>query len=210
VSRFRAVPRRDAILTAALICVVSLSAAPKIFPQFISVSESAKASASFDHNEEGLQSQYQVFVDAFASQGATQSHQAFVFFALPNAADWFGKYFAKEQVPQLEKDYQAELSTYEGVLAKRLSGVPAGTRFRVRCKVPHPDPTIHMQPRRDAIAPLSSIPVEQFVCEFDPAPKLKYGRFSMFVNYVYVDGAFRYVGTGAYPFWSMTDASPKK
>jgi hypothetical protein len=67
-----------------------------------------------------------------------------------------------------------------------------------------------MQPRRDAIAPRSSIPVEQFVCEFDPTPKLKYGRFSMFVNYVYVDGAFRYVGTGAYPFWSMTDASPKK
>jgi hypothetical protein len=210
VSRFRAVARCDATLTAALICVAGLfaafSAAPKIFPQFISVSASAKASASFDHNEKGLQSQYQVFVDAFSSQGATQSHQAFVLFALPNPRDWFGKYFAREQVPQLEKDYEAELSTYEGVLAKRLSGVPAGTRFRVHCKVSHPDSTIHMQPRRDAIAPLSSIPVEQFVCEFDPAPKLKYGRFSMFVNYVYVDGAFRYVGTGAYPFWSTPDA----
>ena len=197
---------RNAILTVALICVASLSAAPKIFPQFISVSAFAKASASFDHNEKGLQSQYQVFVDAFASQGGTQSHQAFVFFALPNPGEWFGKYFAKEQVPQLEKDYEAELSSFEGVLAKRLSGVPASTSFRVHCKVPHPDPAIHMQPRRDAIAPLSSIPVEQFVCEFDPTPKLKYGRFSMFVNYVYVDAAFRYMGTGAYPFWSTPDA----
>jgi hypothetical protein len=206
VSRFTAVARRDAILTAALICVASLSAAPRIFPQFTSLSASGNASPAFDHNEKGLQSQYQVFVEAFASQGATQSHQAFVLFALPDPGDWFEKYFAREQVPQLQKNYEAELSTYEGVLAKRLSGVPAGTRFRVRCKVSHPDSTIHMQPRRDAIAPLSSIPVEQFVCEFDAAPKLKYGRFSMFVDYVYVDGAFRYVGTGAYPFWSTPDA----
>jgi hypothetical protein len=193
-----------------LVCVAGLfaavSAAPKISPQSTSLSASVNASTAFDHNEKGLRSQYQVLVDAFASQGATQSHQAFVLFALPDPGDWFEKYFAKEQVPQLEKDYETELSAYEGVLAQRLSGVPAGTSFRVHCKVPHPDPTIHMQPRRDAIAPLSSIPVEQFVCEFDPAPKLKYGRFSMFVNYVYVDGAFRYVGTGAYPFWSTPSA----
>jgi hypothetical protein len=206
VSRFGAVVHRDAILTVVLICAASLSAAPRIFPQFTSLSTYGNASPAFDHTEKGLQSQYQVFVDAFKSQGGTQSHQAFAFFALPNPGEWFGKYFAKEQVPQLEKDYEAELSTFEGVLAKRLSGVPAGTRFRVHCKVPHADPTIHMQPRRDAIAPLLRIPVEQFVCEFDPAPKLKYGRFSMFVNYAYVDGAFRYVGTGAYPFWSTPDA----
>jgi hypothetical protein len=206
VTRFRALARRDAIFTAALICVANLSAAPRIFPQFTLLSASGNAVPAFDHNEKGLQSQYQVFVDAFASQGITQSHQAFVLFALPNPGDWFGKYFAKEQAPQLEKNYRVELDTYEGVLAKRLSGVPAGTKFRVHCKVSHPDSTIHMQPRRDAIAPRSSIPVEQFVCEFDAAPKLKYGRFSMFVNYVYVDGAFRYLGTGAYPFWSTPSA----
>jgi hypothetical protein len=48
---------------------------------------------------------------------------------------------------------------------------------------------------------------------------MKNGRFSLVVNYVYVDGAFRYVGKGAYPFWSapdepstksMPDASQKK
>jgi hypothetical protein len=32
----------------------------------------------------------------------------------------------------------------------------------------------------------------------------------MYVNYVYVDGSFRYIGTGAYPFWSAPDESPTK
>jgi len=193
-----------------LICFFCISTAPNILSQSISTSPPSGVSIAFDHNEKGLQVQYQAFVETFADHAETQAHQAFAIFALPNPGEWFGKYFAKEQVPQLEKDYGAELDAYEAVLLKRLGSVPAGTKFRVHCKVPHPDPAIHMQPRRDAIAPESPIPAEQFVCEFDPVPKLKYGRLSMFVNYVYVDGAFRYVGAGAYPFWSSPDAASQK
>jgi hypothetical protein len=67
-----------------------------------------------------------------------------------------------------------------------------------------------MQPRPGASAPIADIAVEHFVCEFNPAPKQKHGRFSMYVNYVYVDGRFRYIGTGAYPFWSAPDEAPEK
>jgi hypothetical protein len=35
-------------------------------------------------------------------------------------------------------------------------------------------------------------------------------RFSILTNYAYVDGAFRCVGKGGYPFWSMPDASRAK
>jgi len=76
--------------------------------------------------------------------------------------------------------------------------------------LPHPDPTTRISPRPDAILPSVQIPVEQFVTEFDPIPKMKNGRFSLVVNYVYVDGAFRYVGKGAYPFWSAPDEPPTK
>jgi hypothetical protein len=91
-----------------------------------------------------------------------------------------------------------------------MAAVPPGTTFRVRCKLPHADPTTRISPRLDAIVPSVQIPVEQFVTEFDPVPKMKNGRFSLVVNYVYVDGAFRYVGKGAYPFWSAPDEAPKK
>jgi hypothetical protein len=176
---------------------------------FSSLPESTDTPIAFSHNAKGLESQYQPFIEAFAAGNSEQSHQAFAIFSLPNPADWFAKYFAKAQVEQLGWDNESELSTYERVLLRGMGAVPAGTRFRVRCKPPHADPTTRMPPRPDAILPRVPVPVEQVVTEFDPIPKLSYGRFSMLVNYVYVDGAFRYVGKGAYPFWSMPDASQK-
>ena len=180
-----------------------------LLPGFGSPLKSTDPPAAFSHDAKGLESQYQPFIEAFAAGNSTQAHQAFAIFSLPNPADWFAKYFARDQVEQLGRDNESELSTYERVLLRWMGAVPAGTKFRVRCKPPHADPTTRMPPRPDAILPSVPIPVEQFVTEFDPIPKLSHGRFSMLVNYVYVDGAFRYVGKGAYPFWSMPDASQK-
>ncbi len=187
--------------------IVALSPSYSARPSLLSAL--ADTPATFDHDAKGLERQYQPFIDAFAEK-SEQVHQAFAIFALPNPADWFAKYFAKDQVEQLGWDNESELSTYERVLLRGLGAVPAETKFRVRCKPPHADPTTRMEPRSAAILPGVSIPVEQFVTEFDSIPKLRYGKFSMLVNYVYVDGAFRYVGKGAYPFWSMPDASQKK
>ena len=173
-------------------------------------SASAETQVTFTHNAKGLEQEYQALIDAFAAGDSAKARQEFTIFSLPDPAGWFAKYFAKDQVEQLARDNEAELSSYEPVLLRGLGAVPAGTRFRVRCKPPHADPTARMAPRRDAMVPSVPIPVEQFVTEFTPLPKLHYGQFSMLVNYVYVDGAFRYLGKGDYPFWSMPDASPKK
>jgi len=196
---------------AILSAVPNYSARSNSLPGFSSLPESTNSSFpfSFSHDAKGLESQYQPFIEAFAAGNSAQAHQAFAIFSLPNPADWFTKYFAKAQVEQLGRDNESELSTYEHVLLRWMGAVPAGTKFRVRCKPPHADPATRISPRPDAIVPSVPIPVEQFVTEFDPIPKLSYGRFSMLVNYVYVDGAFRYVGKGAYPFWSMPDASQK-
>jgi hypothetical protein len=199
----------------ALVAFAILSVAPNYsarsnsLPAFRSLPESTNTPAAFSHNAKGLELQYQPFLEAFAAGELAQAHQAFVIFSLPNPADWFAKYFPKAQVEQLGRDNESELSTYERVLLRGMGAAPAGTKFRVRCKPPHADPTTRMPPRPDAILPSVPIPVEQFVTEFDPIPKLSHGRFSMLVNYVYVDGAFRYVGKGAHPFWSMPDASQK-
>jgi hypothetical protein len=199
----------------ALVAFAILSAVPNYsarstsLPGFSSIPQNTDPPAAFSHNAKGLELQYQPLIEAFAAGNSAQAHQAFAIFSLPNPADWFVKYFAKGQVEQLGRDNESELSTYERVLLRGMGAVPAGTKFRVRCKPPHADPTTRMPPRPDAILPSVPIPVEQFVTEFDPIPKLSHGRFSMLVNYVYVDGAFRYVGKGAYPFWSMPDASQK-
>jgi hypothetical protein len=199
----------------ALVAFAILSAAPNYsahsssLPDFTSLHQNIGALA-FNHDAKGLENQYQPFLDAFAAVKPAEFHAAIAIFALPNPADWFAKYFAKDQVEQLVRQNESELNAYEQALLRSMAAVPPGTRFRVRCKLPHADPTTRISPRLDAIQPSAAIPVEQFVTEFDSTPKMKNGRFSLVVNYVYVDGAFRYVGKGAYPFWSAPDEAPKK
>ena len=200
----------------ALVAFATLSAAPNYsarsgsLPHFSSLPEIADAPAAFSHDAKGLENQYQRFLDAFAAVRPAEFHAALAVFGLPNPADWFAKYFTKDQVEKLVRQNESELNAYEQALLGSMAAVPPGTRFRVRCKLPHADPTTRISPRPDAIQPRAAIPVEQFVTEFDPVPKIKNGRFSLVVNYVYVDGAFRYVGKGAYPFWSAPDASQNK
>jgi hypothetical protein len=195
-----------AILTAA----PNYPARSSSLPDFSSLSEIAEAPAVFSHDAKGLESQYQPFLDTFAAVKPAEFHQALSVFGLPNPADWFAKYFAKDQVEQLVRQNESELNDYEQALLRSMAAVPPGARFRVRCKLPHADPTMRISPRPDAIQPSAAIPVEQFVTEFDSTSKMKNGRFSLVVNYVYVDGAFRYVGKGAYPFWSAPDEPPTK
>jgi hypothetical protein len=185
------------------------SARSKSLPRFNSLPKSADTVA-FSHDAKGLENQYQPFLDAFAAVKPAELHAALAVFSLPNSADWFAKYFAKDQVEQLSRESESELNAYEQVLLRWMAAVPAGTRFRVRCKPPHADPNTRISPRPDATLPSVQIPVEQFVTEFDPIPKMKQGKFSLLVNYVYVDGAFRYVGKDAYPFWSAPEESPTK
>ena len=195
-----------AILAAAPI----YSARSGSLPDFSSLSENTDSTAVFGHDARGLESQYQPFLDAFAAAKPAEFHGALGIFALPNSAEWFTEHFLQDDASQLTRVYQSELNAYEHALLRSMAAVPPGTRFHVRCTIPHPDPVIHMQPRAGASVPIADITVEHFVCEFSPAPKLKHGRFSMYVNYVYVDESFRYIGTGAYPFWSAPDEAPKK
>jgi len=207
---------RAGSFASSLVAFAILSAAPNYSarsssrPRFSSLPEITDAPAAFSHDAKGLESQYQPFLDSFAAVKPAELHTALAVFALPNPADWFAKYFAKDQVEHLVRQNESELNAYEEALLRSMAAVPHGTRFRVRCKLPHPDPTTRISPRPDAILPSVQIPVEQFVTEFDPIPKMKNGRFSLVVNYVYVDGAFRYVGKGAYPFWSAPDEAPAK
>ena len=80
-------------------------------------------------------------------------------------------------------------------------------RFHVHCKPPDHDPTKRISPRRDSMLPHKQVAVEQFEVKMAADEKL---RFSFLGNNVYVDRAYRYVGKGAYPFWSMPDATREK
>ncbi len=87
--------------------------------------------------------------------------------------------------------------------------VARGACFHANCKT-HPDNQDGpVKPRDSRVHPLKPAPLEQFEIEMPAHGSVK--RFSFPGNFGYVDGAYRYVGKGAFPFWAMPDANvPKK
>jgi len=163
----------------------------------------------YSHDAKGLEREYDPFLKALAKGDITAANESYKVFAIPVPNAWFALYFKKESVEQLGWDYEPELENERKslLMMTRMVGRGQLLRYHAHCKSPDHDPTAKLAPRSDSILPDSAVPVEQFTVEFVSDQK---HRFSFLANYVYVEGAFRYVGRGAYPFWSMPDATRPK
>lgn len=126
-------------------------------------------------------------------------------FALPSPETWFGQYFEKDQVQQLVWDEESEVDGYRNTLARLLRRFLRGPIYNVHCETYKGDATT-LQPRADAISPLTEVPIEKYNVKFSGQDG---HNMEELVNFAYVDGAFRYLGKGSYPFWSMPDATRK-
>ena len=82
--------------------------------------------------------------------------------------------------------------------------VGRGAQFHAHCKPPKRDQRVAVKERESEVQSLKEVPVEQFEITISTNDGKK---FSSLGNFVYVDGAYRYVGKGAFPFWSMPDAN---
>lgn len=165
------------------------------------------AGGAYAHDTKGLEKQYDPFLKALAKRDAASMAESYKIFLIPEPDKWFATYFKKEDVEQLGWDQEAENENEKKSLVTITNLVGLGARFHAHCKRPSSDAQAKLAPRADALTPLQPVPVEQFEVEFvgDNGK-----RFSILGNFVYVDGAFRFVGKGAYPFWSMPDATAPK
>ena len=168
--------------------------------------------SSYSHDAKGLEGEYQPFLKALNKGQAPPYDKEFTDFFLPDPSAWFGQYFEIQQVQDLLDDYDAKISAWqksEFTLKTKLW--PAGTHFKVHCKPRTPsDPGF--PPRQNSYQPKQPIPIEQFEVEFE-ADKMGEGggrSMSYVVNMVWLTGAYRYLGKGAYPFWSMPERPQTK
>jgi hypothetical protein len=168
---------------------------------------SAAVSTTYSQDAGGLQKQLDPLVKAWAKHDAKAIDEAGKIFAMPDPSTWFGKYFAKDQVQQLTWDEEAEVNNFVTVTPGMMNILAKGQKFHAKVSRPEASTSTAVQPRTDAIVPVTPVPVEQYELNFIADN----GRsFSVLSNFVYVEGAYRYVGKGAYPFWSMPDATRKK
>jgi hypothetical protein len=161
---------------------------------------------TLSHDARGLEQQFEPFLEAYARGTADSQDKAFAVFAIPEAGNWFATYFARADVEQLGWDYEAEVDTYRKSLLNVMRMGGSAKRFHAHCTPTDKTPRTDLQPRADAVKPKHEVPVQAFEIEFVSEDGR---RFSELANFVYSNGAYRYVGKGAYPFWSMPDATRK-
>jgi hypothetical protein len=159
---------------------------------------------TYKHNAKGLEKQFGPFLNAVSNGEPDKLKASFAEFALPSPSVWFGEYFTKDQVQQLVWDSEAEVDAYRNSLTTMLRRF-LPPPYWVSCKLETHFSTT-LKPKADAIQPITPVPIEQYTITFTGANGR---RMTQLENFVYVDGEFRYLGGGAYPFWSMPDAEHK-
>jgi len=185
------------------LCVLVLCGLPGIYFRF-SVSAS---STKYSQDAKGLEKQYELFLAACATHDSAAMDQAFTVFALPQPETLFGRYFAKQDVEQVMKENELDLVTYKKSLQYMMNQVAEGRRYHAHVERFPATSKTTLLPRPDALVPVATVPLEQYSIQFEADTGI---RFSHMANFVYADGAYRYLGMGPYPFWSAPDLPRRK
>jgi hypothetical protein len=155
---------------------------------------------TYKQNAQGLEKEFESFLKAYQKGDDKGMDESFGVFRFPKPKEWFGNYFSEDDAARLSADYDRQISDAESSLIQDMNLADPGSRFRVRC-----------EPRGDSgagqggsggygIRPLKPIAVEQFRLEFRSGSHDQ--KFTFIANFVYADGAYRFVGGGGAPFWA--------
>ena len=159
---------------------------------------------TYKQNGQGLEKQFEAFLKAYQRGDDKGMDESFALFRLPKAKEWFGNYFSPEDAAKLNSAYEREITDAESSLIEDMNKADPGSRFRARCEAIGESPAGQDSAGGYGIRPLKPIPVEQFRLEFRSGSHDQ--KFSFIANFVYVDGAYRFVGGGGAAFWAKPGA----
>jgi hypothetical protein len=166
----------------------------------------ASPGETYSQDPKGLEKQLEPLVKAWNKHDDRAIDQAGKIFSFPDPVGWFGKYFSKDQAGLLATEDQAQVAAFATITPAMMSILAKGQKFRVQVSPADKSAPTKIEPRADAPVPAMPVPIEQFNIAMVAEKGM---TMSILCNFVYVDGAYRYVGKGAYPFWSMPDTSKK-
>ncbi|HET6931299.1 MAG TPA: hypothetical protein VFI45_13330 [Candidatus Acidoferrum sp.] len=154
---------------------------------------------TYKQNEQGLEKEFEAFLKAYQRGDDKGMDEGFAVFRLPKAKEWFEGYFSAGDAAKLSSVYERELSDAEAALIEDMNKADPGSRFRVRCEA-NGDGGAGASTGGYGFKPVKAIAVEQFRLEFRSGSHDQ--KFSFISNFVYVDGAYRFVGGGGVAFWA--------
>jgi len=155
---------------------------------------------SYKQNEQGLEKEFEAFLKAYQRGDDKGMDEGFGLFRLPKAKEWFGNYFSAEDAEKLSSVYDREISDAESSLIEDMNRADPGSRYHVRCESRGESAAGKPNSGEYGMRPLKPIVVDQFRLEFRSSSHDQ--KFTFIANFVYVDGAYRFVGGGGVPFWA--------
>jgi hypothetical protein len=155
---------------------------------------------TYKQNGQGLEKQFEPFLKAYQRGDDKGMDEGFALFRLPKAQEWFGDHFSAEDAAKLIAAYDREMSEAEASLIEDMNKADPGSRFRVRCEARGDGGAGQGGTGGYGFKPVKPIAVEQFRLEFRSGSHDQ--KFSFISNFVYVDGAYRFVGGGGVAFWA--------
>jgi len=165
----------------------------------------AAGAETYKQNADGLAKEFEQFLKAYPRGDDKGMDEGFALFRLPNAKEWFEDHFSAEDAAKLVAAYDREMSEAESSLIEDMNKADPGSRFRVRCEARGESPAGQDSAGGYGFKPVKPIAVEQFRLEFRSGSHDQ--KFSFIANFVYVDGAYRFVGGGGVAFWAKPGAS---
>ena len=146
----------------------------------------------------GFDQQFRPVIDALRTGDVTAANNAFATFVLP--AEWFQQTFGPSS-DALQQQYKDEFNYFqyeETRRIKELSSIPVRYHFDVRSGPLHTAPPI--KPAPASLQPLPEIEAVHVATLREESGQQAFAG-SWENLFVYVNGAFRFFGTGGYPFW---------
>jgi len=159
---------------------------------------------TYKQNEQGLEKQFEAFLKAYQRGDDKGMDEGFSLFRVPKSKEWFEDHFSAEDAAKLIAAYDREMSEAEASLIEDMNKADPGSKYRVRCEARGESPAGQESAGGYGFRPLKPISVEQFQLEFRSSSHDQ--KFRFISNFVYVDGAYRFVGGGGVAFWAKPGA----
>jgi len=159
----------------------------------------AAAGETYKQTADGLEKEFEGFLKAYHKGDDAGMDQGFGIFRIPNAKEWFAANFSAEDAERLNKAYGREVNDAMNALIEDMNHAGPGNKYGVHCEARGDVAAGTGKAESDAVRPVKPVRVEQFVMEFQALGTRE--RFLFMANFVYLDGAYRFVGGGGGPFW---------
>jgi len=164
----------------------------------------ANAREAYPHTSEGIERQFDELLRSYQSGDEPGFDAAISTFSLPNPEVWLAETFGPPQGEKLTSAYAKSFAGFRSNLRDKINHYGRSAELRLAAhlsKAWDPQDTATTGTDSSTVVPLKNISIEAYNLRLSPEGRGAAGTTWM-ESFVYLDGAFRYLGGGASTFWS--------